>query len=201
MEMNYHQKYLKYKAEYLYLKQQLTLNQQGGERTKIKYTKLDLVDYPSTEYDSVEHQFRELYKVCEPEEKEDFEPYISPSNVIVGYNPDGPQGFLVITETSTIQEKHPDGFEEAGGLPGKKGLFITSVCGNITRFYGFLKPLFEKLDEYSAENEIDYLLLHVSAARPHIQRKYEGLGFEQIGDITQNGQDFIVMRKMMSLRK
>jgi len=174
--------YNKYKRKYLRLKYGGHLNR---NRTKIEYCKIETVDYPSLIYNQIEQRLKALYKICEPDEN-DFN-LIDPSKIIVGYDNSMIQSFVILTDTSVILEQFPEDFEEKGGILAEnmKGLFITSVCGNIKKYYGLLTPLFEYIYNYCKQYGYSYLLLHVSRSRPVIRKKYEKQGFIYKGSFVQ----------------
>ncbi len=158
----------------------------------VDYSRFSLVPYPSHYYSEIGSELRELYRLCEPDE-ERFEPLISPSQLIVGHSQGRIASFLVASETLEIQRRFPADFEEKGGVLGRKGLFVTSVCGDNGRYYGLLEGLFVALKRFAADRRYTYLLIHVSGTRPWLVPKYERQGFRKSGEFMENGKTFSVM--------
>lgn len=158
----------------------------------VDYSHFKIVAFPSYAYNEIQIELRELYRLCEPDES-DFEPFICPSRLIVGYSQGKIASFLVVSDTLEIQRQYPEDFEQKGGILGSKGLFITSVCGNNKKYYGLLEKLVASLKSYAIEKGYAYLLLHVSSTRPWLIPKYERRGFQKSGEFVENGETFSIL--------
>lgn len=172
------------------------MEREGGDPSAIislvDYSHFKIVAFPSDAYDEIQIELRELYRLCEPDES-DFEPFIRPSRLIVGYSRGKIASFLVVSDTLEIQRQYPEDFEQKGGILGSKGLFITSVCGNNKKYYGLLENSVANLKSYAIVNGYAYLLLHVSSTRPWLIPKYERRGFRKSGEFVGDGETFSIL--------
>lgn len=189
--MDYKNKYIKYKTKYTDLKREM------NHRIAVADINTKTI-IRSTLSGKLKNNISALYKICEPGEifvgLTDYSICMMlkdvDKNLIIG--------FMILTEMSFLQamELNTDSFITKGGIPNKKGLFLTSLCGD-PNYKGVTEPLMNKLDNYVKNNKYEYVCLHVSNKRPKVEHLYSSFGFTKTGLYrdTENNELFTIMIK------
>jgi hypothetical protein len=203
--LNYRKKYLKYKNKYFKLKNTMYGGDNGEEKKEDRIdvstiddqdTSISILNTNSDDkYKNYLLQIQQLYKICEPDESS-FEPLNEFSKIILLFHNDIIIGFLVITNTETL-ENDPE-FEDKGGIIGSKDLFVTSVCGN-KKYKRVLPALLDELNIYKNNEGYQRIFLHVSMNRNGLSDYYNSLDFVNIGQYNDN--KFIIMEQIKHLKK
>lgn len=148
--------------------------------SKIKDIKFEVIKYPSKEFSSVQEDLSELEKICMPTKYDyPFEPFQERSRILLGYYLGEIVVFLVFTNTRLAWET----IKNKGGIPNKEGYFVTSVCGDISRYRSLGIPL---IDYYvnNIANKVEYSMLWVDPKNKGAIGLYEKYGkFELVNHI------------------
>ncbi len=120
-------------------------------------------------------QIRAIFEKCEPEDSIKGFNVPTESTVVVLKPGTDIVAFLVLQDLAKFHKK--SNFAEIGGMRDMRGALVTSMCKDPD---SDIKGVATLLLDFAMKDN-DYLLLHASIDRPHLEKVYTRAGFVRVG--------------------